>query len=53
MELEYFVKPGTDMEWFDYWEGWTGTSDSVLEENLNLHVHPKEDLKRYAKAAQL
>jgi glycyl-tRNA synthetase len=21
MELEYFVKPGTDMEWFDYWEG--------------------------------
>ncbi|MBI2859990.1 MAG: glycine--tRNA ligase [Chloroflexi bacterium] len=51
MELEYFIKPGTDREWFDYW----------LEERLNWYLrlgikrehlrprqHTKEELAHYA-----
>jgi len=52
MELEFFVKPGTDMEWFDYWIkerlNWFKKL-GIKEENLKLHVHPKEDLAHYAK----
>jgi len=52
MELEFFVKPGTDEEWFNYWVGarlnWYKTL-GIKEENLKLHVHPKEDLAHYAR----
>ncbi len=51
MELEFFVKPGTDMEWFEYWTGarlaWY-IKLGIKPENLRLAPHPKEDLAHYA-----
>jgi len=52
MELEFFVKPGTDMEWFDYWVNarleWYKKL-GIRPENLRLAPHPKEDLAHYAR----
>jgi len=52
MELEFFVKPGTDLEWFDYWTGarlaWY-INLGIKPENLRLAPHPKEDLAHYAR----
>jgi glycyl-tRNA synthetase len=53
MELEFFVKPGTDDSWFDYWvkERWNWYKNlGIKEDNLKLHIHPKEDLAHYAKS---
>ena len=51
MELEFFVKPWTDMEWFDYWVNarieWYKKL-GIKPENLRLRPHPKEDLAHYA-----
>jgi glycyl-tRNA synthetase len=52
MEMEFFVKPGTDEEWHQYWidhrlAWWTGLG--VKEENLRLFEHPKEKLSHYSK----
>ncbi|MBI2849937.1 MAG: glycine--tRNA ligase [Chloroflexi bacterium] len=51
MELEYFVKPGTDEKWFDYWVeqclNWY-TSLGVKREHLRLHEHGKEELSHYS-----
>jgi glycyl-tRNA synthetase len=52
MELEYFVEPGTDEEWFEYWlrERWQWYVDlGIREENLRLYEHPKEKLSHYSK----
>ena len=53
MELEFFIKPGTDDEWFSYWVNrrveWyksIGLPDSVL----SLHVDAEKDLAHYASA---
>ena len=53
MELEYFIKPGTDKQWFDYWVGerfdwYTGLG--IKKENLRLAPHPKEKLAHYSRA---
>jgi len=52
MELEYFVKPGTDEAWFDYWVkerfDWY-IKLGIREENLRLRQHSKEELAHYAK----
>ena len=52
MELEFFVKPGTDMEWFEYWTearlAWY-INLGIKPENLRLAPHPKEDLAHYAR----
>ena len=53
MELEFFCKPGTDLEWFDYWRSFC--RDWLLglglrEENLRLRDHEKEELSHYSKA---
>lgn len=52
MELEFFVKPGTDMEWLDYWVkerlDWYKRL-GIKEENLKLREHRKEELAHYAK----
>jgi glycyl-tRNA synthetase len=52
MELEYFVKPGTDKEWLDYWVkarfDWY-VKLGVRKENLRLRQHGKEELAHYAK----
>ncbi len=52
MELEYFVKPGTDEYWFDYWVkerfDWY-IRLGIRKENLRLRQHSKDELAHYAK----
>ncbi len=53
MELEFFCKPGTDLEWFDYWRGFCRDwlySLGVKKENLRLRDHDKDELCFYSKA---
>ena len=53
MEIEYFVKPGTDDEWFDYWvkERFDYyVALGIKKENLRLRAHEKDELAHYAKA---
>jgi len=53
MELEFFCKPGTDLEWFDYWRSYCRQfllSLGMTEENLRLRDHEKEELSHYSKA---
>ena len=51
MEIEYFVKPGTDKGWFDYWlrecYGWYQKM-GIREKNLRLRQHMKHELAHYA-----
>lgn len=53
MELEFFCKPGTDLEWFAYWKetckNWL-LSLGLREENLRLRDHEKEELSHYSNA---
>ena len=52
MEMEFFVEPGTDEEWHEYWieERWNWYTDLGLkEENLRRYEHPKEKLSHYSK----
>ena len=53
MELEFFCKPGTDLEWFEYWKNtchqWL-LSLGMRDENLKLRDHEKEELSHYSKA---
>jgi glycyl-tRNA synthetase len=52
MEMEFFVRPGTDEEWHDRWIdtrfSWY-TDLGVSKENLRLYEHPKEKLSHYSK----
>ncbi len=53
MELEFFCKPGTDLEWFDYWRAFCRDwlySLNIKEENLRLRDHSSEELCFYSKA---
>ena len=52
MELEFFCKPGTDMEWFQYWRSFCKEwllSLGMQEENLRLRDHSPEELCFYSK----
>ena len=53
MELEFFCKPGTEIEWFDYWrkfcKNWL-LSLGMKEENIRLRDHSKEELVFYSNA---
>ena len=52
MEIEYFVKPGTDEHWFDYWVNERlnyYVELGIKRENLRLRQHDKEELAHYAK----
>ena len=52
MEMEFFVEPGTDEEWHEYWieERWNWYMDLGLNpENLRRYEHPKEKLSHYSK----
>ncbi|TSC53986.1 MAG: glycyl-tRNA synthetase [Microgenomates group bacterium LiPW_16] len=52
MELEYFVKPGEDEKWFEYWKEermkWH-LSLGIKKENLRFFEHPKKSLAHYSK----
>ena len=53
MELEFFCKPDTDLEWFDYWRSYCRDwllSLGMKEENLRLRDHDPEELSFYSKA---
>ena len=53
MELEFFCKPGTDLEWFDYWRTFCRNwllSLGMKEESLRLRDHEPEKLAFYSKA---
>ena len=52
MEMEFFVEPGTDEQWFDYWidyrrQWYVGLG--VSPENLRFYEHPQEKLSHYSK----
>lgn len=53
MELEFFCKPGTDLEWFAYWRKFCHDwllGLGIKEENLRLRDHDPEELCFYSKA---
>ncbi|QHC02243.1 glycine--tRNA ligase [Epidermidibacterium keratini] len=52
MEMEFFVKPGTDEEWHEKWISWRKqwyVDLGIAEDNLRLYEHPKEKLSHYSK----
>ena len=53
MELEFFIKPGTNMQWFQYWRAYCYNwllSLGMHEENLRLRDHSPEELSHYSTA---
>ena len=53
MELEFFCKPGEDMEWFSYWRSFCREwllSLGIKESSLRLRDHSPEELSHYSKA---
>ncbi|MGI5960153.1 MAG: glycine--tRNA ligase [Massiliimalia sp.] len=52
MELEFFCKPGTDLEWFEYWKTFCKNwllSLGIHEENIKMRDHEQEELSHYSK----
>ena len=52
MELEFFCKPGTDLEWFEYWKDYCKKflkDLGIKDENLRFRDHEKEELSFYSK----
>lgn len=52
MELEFFCKPGTDMEWFGFWKDYCYNfllRLGMKEEGLRMRDHSKEELSHYSK----
>ncbi|MCQ2792873.1 MAG: glycine--tRNA ligase [Bacilli bacterium] len=53
MEMEFFCKPGTDLEWFSYWKKFSLdflSSLNISQENLRYRDHEPEELAFYSKA---
>lgn len=53
MELEFFCKPGTDLDWFKYWKDYSikfVESLGIKDENLRFRDHEPEELAFYSKA---
>lgn len=54
MEMQYFVKPGSDMEWFEKWKAsriqWH-LDNGIRKNKLRFHQHGDGELAHYAKAA--
>ena len=53
MELEFFCKPNTDLEWFDYWRKYAKEfllKLGIKEDNIRLRDHSPEELVFYSKA---
>jgi glycyl-tRNA synthetase len=54
MEMQFFVEPGTDMEWFEYWKAERMRWHRGLgldESRLQFHQHTADELAHYARAA--
>ena len=54
MEMQFFVKPGDDERWFEYWreQGWQWYQDiGIREDKLRWHAHGPDELAHYARAA--
>ncbi len=52
MELEFFCKPGTDLDWFNYWRNFCAEwlyNLGMTKENLRLRDHSPEELCFYSK----
>lgn len=54
MEMQFFVKPGNDMEWFEKWKAirieWH-LNNGIRKDKLRFHAHGPGELAHYAKAA--
>ncbi len=53
MELEFFCKPGTELEWFAYWKDYCKKwllALGIAEENIRLRDHEQEELSHYSNA---
>lgn len=53
MELEFFCKPGTDLEWFKYWKDFCYNwllNLGINKEHIKLRDHSKEELSHYSNA---
>lgn len=53
MELEFFCKPGTELDWFTYWKDFCKNwllQLGIKEDNLKLRDHEKEELSHYSNA---
>ncbi|HEX5437386.1 MAG TPA: glycine--tRNA ligase [Gemmatimonadaceae bacterium] len=54
MEMQFFVEPGTDMQWFEYWReerlAWH-VALGLQPDRLMFHQHTREELAHYARAA--
>ncbi len=53
MELEFFCKPDTDLDWFYYWKDYCKKwllNLGMTEENMRLRDHEQEELSFYSKA---
>ncbi len=53
MELEFFCKPGTDLDWFSYWRAYCRDwllGLGIKQDRLKLRDHDKEELSFYSKA---
>jgi len=53
MELEFFCKPGTDLEWFDYWKEYCKKflfNLGMTQDNLRFRDHDQEELSFYSNA---
>ena len=53
MELEFFCKPGTDLEWFAFWKDYCKAfllNLGIKEENLKLRDHEQKELSHYSNA---
>src|SRR5438477_5814051 len=54
MEMQFFVEPGTDMEWFEKWKAWRmdwHRGLGLAENRLQFHEHTREEHAHYARAA--
>jgi glycyl-tRNA synthetase len=53
LELEFFCKPGEDLEWFEYWRGFCKNwllDLGIAKEHIKMRDHAKEELSHYSKA---
>jgi glycyl-tRNA synthetase len=54
MEMQFFVEPGTDMEWFEKWKAWRmewHLANGLDKDRLRYHQHGPGELAHYARAA--